>query len=83
MDGEIRVSGREWLRAEEVTELLGVTTGRLRSWRVHGYGPAYRSSIFKGVLYDPRSIASFRRSRPSTATWRRVRPRLGMRVSKK
>ena len=73
---------RQWLRQEEVAELLGVTADRLKSWRLRGCGPRFIAWNRQYVLYCPRSVACFRRRRSPFDQWRRCQPLLGIPMKK-
>jgi hypothetical protein len=71
---EERTGLRDWLRDEDVATLLGVTTTRLRSWRLNGSGPAFVVWNREYVIYNPRSVAYFQRVTSPFARTRRGHP---------
>lgn len=46
---------REWIKADEVAEMLGISVHTVRSWRLRGHGPpAYRMNT--AIRYDRQEV---------------------------
>jgi len=53
---------REWIKADEVAEMLGVSVHTVRSWRLRGSGPpAYRMNA--AVRYDRDEVEDWHASK--------------------
>lgn len=58
-DAAIREMHRQWVKAQDVAAMLGVSVHTVRSWRQRGQGPpAY--AMVKSIRYDRSEVERWR-----------------------